>query len=164
MSIRFNADEIFAMSEQIERNGARLYRHAADLAPDKENRRVLLDLAQMEDRHEKTFAGMRRRLSEEERKPVVFDPDSELGLYLEAMANENVFRLSADPLSQLRGQETLKDLLWTAIGVEKDSIAFYTGLKELVPERLGRDWVERIIREEFGHISTLNARLSELGG
>lgn len=160
MGVTFNADEIFEMAEQIERNGARFYRFAADkLAA---ARQVLLDLAAMEDEHEKTFADMRAQLSGREQEPMVFDPDNEARMYLQVVADGHVFDVKADPAERLKGKETAEDILQEAINLEKDSIAFYAGLKECVPPRAGRDKIEGIIREEFGHIATLNEKLSTL--
>jgi rubrerythrin len=44
MSTPFNADEILEMAEQIERNGARFYRRAAEGAVDPRNRQLLSSL------------------------------------------------------------------------------------------------------------------------
>jgi rubrerythrin len=49
-----------------------------------------------------------------------------------------------------------------AIGVERDSIAFYVGLKEAVSRKAGKDKVEDIIKEEMGHIVALNEILQDL--
>ena len=156
----FNADEVFEMAEQIERNGAKFYRAAAEKFP--EVSQVLSDLAAMEDEHEKTFAAMRAELSGIEADPPVFDPDGQAQMYLRVMADEHVFNIKADPLEQLAGQETPEDVLKMAIGLEKDSIAFYVGLKEAVSRRAGKDKVEDIIKEEIGHIATLSQELEAL--
>ena len=160
MGIPFNADEVFEMAEQIERNGAKFYRAAAVKFP--EVRQVLSDLAAMEDEHEKTFAAMRAELSGTEMEPPVFDPDGQAQMYLRAMADEYVFDIKTDPLEQLAGQETPEDVLKMAIGLEKDSIAFYVGLKESVSRKAGKDKVEAIIKEEMGHIVTLSQKLEAL--
>ncbi|GAH47433.1 unnamed protein product [marine sediment metagenome] len=55
MGITFNADEIFEMAEEIERNGAKYYREAAEKASDKKTKQMLLDMAAMEDEHLETF-------------------------------------------------------------------------------------------------------------
>jgi rubrerythrin len=162
MSITFNAFEIFEMAEQIERNGVKFYRKAAKGISDKGTRRMLLDLADMEAEHEKTFAGMRKQLSDEERELRVFDPDNEIALYLQAMADGHVFDLKKDPSSQLTGAESVEDILKLAIEAEKDSIVFYLGLKDFVPARAGKDKVEAIIKEEMGHIAVLNQQLALL--
>ena len=160
MVMPFNADEVFEMAEQIERNGAKFYRAAAKKIP--EVRQVFSDLAAMEDEHEKTFAAMRTELSGTEIKPPVFDPDGQAQMYLRAMADEHVFNIKADPVEQLAGQETPEEVLKMAIGLEKDSIVFYVGLKESVSPRAGKDKVEAIIKEEIGHIATLSQKLGAL--
>ena len=52
-------------------------------------------------------------------------------------------------------------MLRMAIGLEKDSIVFYLGLKELVPERLGKGRLDGIIQEEYGHINSLSAKMAQ---
>ncbi len=63
----FNADEIFEMAEQIEKNGASFYRKSAEAIADTGAKKLLLDLAAMEDEHEKTFADLRKGLSGKEK-------------------------------------------------------------------------------------------------
>ena len=160
MGMPFNADEVFEMAEQMERNGAKFYRTAAEKFP--VVRELLLELAAMEDEHEKTFAEMRVELSGTELEPPVFDPDGQAQTYLRVMVAGRVFDVKTDPAQQLAGQETPQDILNTAISKEKDSIVFYTGLKEAVSRKAGKDKVEAIIREEMGHIATLNEKLQAL--
>jgi len=162
MSIHFNADEVFEMAEQIERNGAKFYRKVAEGTEDVGTRELLLELAAMEDEHEETFASMRAELSAEERTSTVFDPEGEAGMYLNAMADGYVFDMRADPSELLTGKETIAEILRTAIGLEKDSIVFYLGIDEIVPERLGKDKISVIIKEEMGHITTLSKKLASL--
>ena len=153
--IVFNADEIFEMAEQIERNGAKFYRKAAESIADA--RDLLLRLAAMEDEHERTFAAMRSELSEDEKTPLTFDPDNEAALYLQAMADGNVFK--SDPSESLSGNESILDILKTAIGLEKDSIIFYTSMKDVVPKTAGKEKVDAIIKEEIGHVVDLTKQL-----
>jgi rubrerythrin len=160
MVMPFNADEVFEMAEQIEKNGARFYRAAAKKIP--EVSQVFSDLAAMEDEHEKTFAAMRSELSGTEVVPSVFDPDGQAQMYLRVMADEHVVNVKTDPVEQLAGKETPEEVLKMAIGLEKDSIAFYVGLKESVSPRAGKDKVEAIIKEEMGHIATLSQKLEAL--
>ena len=56
MMYDFNADDIFEIAEQLERNGATFYRTAAGAVTDADAKGFLLKLAEMEDAHEKTFA------------------------------------------------------------------------------------------------------------
>jgi len=165
MSIRFNADEIFEMAEQIERNGAKFYRRAAEGATVPKGRQLLLNLAAMEDEHEGIFADMRADMLKQGGMATVdsvFDPEGQAGLYLRAMADGHVFDMRADPSERLTGKETMGDILQTAIGLEKDSIVFYLGMKEMVPERLGKAKIDDIIKEEMSHITDLSKELAAL--
>lgn len=156
----FNADEVFEMAEQIERNGGQFYRAAAKKFPAVS--KVFLDLAAMEDEHLKTFANMRAELSGTELEEPVFDPDGQAQMYLRVMADGHVFDVKAGPVEQLATKNTPEEVLKMAIGVERDSIAFYVGLKEAVSRKAGKDKVEDIIKEEMGHIVILNEKLKDL--
>lgn len=162
MSIQFNADEIFEMAEEIERNGVRFYRRAAENARESRTRERLLELASMEEDHEKIFASLRKESSEQEWAALAYDPEGEVALYLRAMAGGKVFDVKSDPTKRLTGKETMEEILQIAIGLEKDSIVFYLGVKEMVPERLGKDKIGDIIKEEMSHITTLTEELATL--
>jgi len=160
MVMPFNADEVFEMAEQIERNGAKFYRAAAEKFP--EVRQVFSDLAAMEDEHENTFAAMRAELSATEAEPIVFDPDGQAQMYLQVMADEHVFDMKADPSEKLADKKSPEEVLKMALGIERDSIAFYVGLKEAVSRKSGQDKIEGIIKEEMVHITTLNKKMKAL--
>lgn len=159
MSVTFNAIEIFEMAERIERNGVQFYRKAAEGLSDQDLRQTLLDLADMEEEHEETFANMRKEISYKERELITFDPENEMTLYLQAIANGHVFDLTKDPSEQLTGKETVEDIVKLAIEAEKDSVVFYVGLKNFVPAKAGKDKVDEIIKEEMEHIAELSQRL-----
>jgi rubrerythrin len=158
MSKTFNADEIFEIALQIERNGAAFYRRAAEGPFDEKEKEKLLELAEMEVCHEQTFATMR---TEQMNAPISFDPDGEAARYLGVIADGNVFDLCHDPAEGLSGK-TIEEILKIAIDLEKDSIVFYLGLRDLVPENLGKEKVEAIIKEEMGHITLLSDELAAL--
>ncbi len=166
MSYDFSADEIFEMAEQIERNGARFYRKMAENISDKSIRELLLDFAAMEDDHERVFASMRADLSDKEREPRVFDPEDEAALYLRALADLRVFNEKAEdgfvlPEDLSESEKGIK-VFREAIKQEKDSIVFYLGMKGLVPESLGREKIDSIIKEEMKHIRLLSNKLASL--
>lgn len=158
--ITLNADEIFEMAEQIERNGAKFYRTAAERA-DADSGELLLTLAGMEDQHLATFAAMRKELKPADRKSNVYDADDEGALYLRAMADGKVF--AADPSETISSHGSIQEVLRVAIGLEKDSIVFYESMRAVVPQAAGRDKLDAIIREEIGHILDLTKRLETLG-
>jgi len=157
--IRFNADEVFEMAEQIERNGAKFYRKAAVGAGGRGAASMLLELAAMEDDHERTFAAMRAQLKAGEKVETLGDPDAEGPKYLRALVEGKVFNPSDDPSARLTGKESLAQILRTAIGLEKDSIVFYVGMKDMVPSEGGKSRLDEIVAQEIGHIATLSGKL-----
>ena len=161
MSIRFSADEIFEMAEEIERNGAKFYRKAAEGAADNETRRYLLDMAAMEDGHLQTFTEMREQLSDAEREVVTFDPENEAALYLDAMADSHGTEGKKSVTEELTGDESIAEIVKIAIRAENDSVVFYSGLKSLVTDTAGKDKVDKIIAEELSHIASLTNKLRE---
>jgi rubrerythrin len=162
MGITFNADEIFEMAEEIERIGAKYYREAAEIASEKETKQMLLDMAAMEDGHLETFQEMRKELSGREKEPMVFDPDNQAAMYLQAMADARGMEGRISPTKKLTGNETIKEILDIAVNSENESVVFYLTLKDLVSVRAGRDKVEAIIMEELSHITTLLKKLKAL--
>ena len=162
MSITFNADEIFEMAEQIERNGAKFYREAAEKASDTATKTMLQDLAAMEDGHEKTFRQMRRDLSKEDKESNVYDPDNEVAQYLKTMADFHGTEGKASATDKLTGSESMPEILRIALQAEKNSIAFYVGIKDLVTSRSSKEKVQAIIIEEMAHVSTIGGKLQTL--
>ena len=153
MGLDFNANEIFEIAEQIERNGGVFYRKAAE-SVEGEEKEFLLGLAKMEDDHEVTFAALRKELTDKEKASTTFDPEDEAALYLKALADTRVFfEKELNPTNMI-------DILKAAVLAEKDSIIFYLGMKELVPEKYGKDKIDDIIKEEMAHIKLLSTRLA----
>ena len=156
MMYDFSADDVFKMAEQMERNGADFYRRAAAKVSQVEIQALLLDLAGMEDHHLETFAVLRRSLTPTKNQPTVFDPRDESALYLKALVDTRVFFKKKIDL------DSLKEIFKAAIEAEKDSIVFYLGMREIVPDKLGKERIDAILKEEMGHIRLLSKQLAAL--
>lgn len=159
MSIFFRGQEILEMARQIERNGARFYRHAAQGINEAGVRDLLLSLADMEDEHERLFAAMKGSLLAEAEGTPSDEVLGEEAQYLRAWADGHVFDVHSDPLEALTGLETIGDILKIAMGMEKESIVFYLGFKDAVPSQVDRNQVDTIIKEEMKHLASLGTRL-----
>ena len=92
-------------------------------------------------------------MSGSEKASTAFDPLDESVLYLRALADTKVF------FEKTIDSSSLKAVLKEAIGAEKDSILFYVGMKELVPEIHGKSKIDGIIKEEMQHIHLLSKEL-----
>jgi rubrerythrin len=153
MMYDFNADDIFEIAEQLEQNGARFYRTAAQAMNDEKARDLLLKLAAMEDDHKALFTQMRSQLTTSEKKPTVFDPEGDAVQYLRALADTRVF------FDKQIDTSSMKAILKDAITAEKDSIVFYLGMRDAVPDDAGRSRLDDVIKEEMGHIRLLSKEL-----
>lgn len=161
MAYNFNAAEAFEMAIQIEKNGAAFYRKAAALQKNDEDKKFLEAIAKMEDRHQGGFEEMKTALAETEKNRTVFDPNEELSLYLKAMADAHAGEGNPDVAEQLTGDESMAQIIKTAIDLEKESILFYIGLKDMVPPKLGREKIDEIIQEEQKHVAQLTSFLKK---
>lgn len=161
MGISFNADEIFEMAVEIERNGAKFYRKAAENAANGKIKKTLLKFASMEDAHEITFAAMRDQ-QQQESSDVVYDPDGVAESYLQAIADSRGWEGKAAPDEELTGDESMGEVITSALRAEKESVAFYAGLKEIVATEKGKAQVDAIIREEMAHVAQLTNMLADL--
>ena len=162
MGITFNANEVFEMAEEIERQGAKFYSEASKKAADDKMKEFFLELSAMEASHLKIFADMRKELSEAEKAETTYDPENEAAMYLKTMADAKGWEGRISPTEELTGNESMKEVIEIALNSEKESVVFYYGLKSMVPEKAGRDKIEQIIMEELTHIRTLLEYLKDL--
>ena len=162
MAIKFNIDEVLKMAVRIEQGGAAFYTRAAGLKKDAASADFLKKLAAVEKQHQAAFEAMRAELTDDEKEATAYDPWGEAELYLEAMADTHGGEGDPKAAAKLTGRESLADILTTAIGMEKDSILFYVGIKELVPAHLGGKKIDKVIKEEWGHVAILQRHLKEL--
>jgi len=163
MTVNFTALEIFEIAQQIERNGAKFYRDAATVCADKSMQRFFLQLAEMEDNHEKIFVEMRKNLENESGDTKLFDPNNEIVYYLRAIAKSAGWEGKASPHAEFAGYEMPVKVIKRAIEAEKASIDYYLGLKEFVFSPAGRNKVDEIIKEEMSHVVALQKQLEQLG-
>jgi rubrerythrin len=160
MSTAFNAEEILEMACQIERNGARYYRKAAELSQASDAKDMLIDFADMEDDHEKVFAKMKSKVQATPIPPEDLTPEALR--YLHIIADKHVVPKQKRPEDDLSSDASLRDILSVAMDMENNSIMFYLGLMEAMPEEWGQKNVKAIIREEMRHVALISDKISDL--
>ena len=156
MMYDFNANDILKMAEQMERNGEKFYRTAADSLDDQDKKDLLNRLADMEVQHEKIFKALRAELTEKEKATTVFDPQGEAAQYLKALVDTKVFFEKEMDVS------SMEKIFKAALEAEKDTIVFYLGIKDAVPQNLGQNRLDSIIKEEMGHVQLISRELIRL--
>ena len=144
MTVALNAFEVFEIAEQIERNGAKFYRKAAELFNEPDICNMFLELADWETKHEQILNDMGKQLSKPNKKSSFFGPEKKL-LDPKLMACLTVFGAGSEPVHQLRNVENTSEVLKRAIEKEKESIAFYKGLKDFAPARDDKNKIDDII-------------------
>jgi len=162
MSFDLNADEVFQIGVQIETNGQRFYETVAKNTSDPSVQKLLLDLSKWESQHIEVFKKLRERLPDSAKRGDLFDPNQELHLYLKAMADSHVFIRNQDIQKLASTCKTPIEALGLAVTFEKDSVIFYTTMKKLVPEHLGKGEMDTLIDEEISHIFILTQKKKEL--
>ncbi|MHC4147642.1 MAG: ferritin-like domain-containing protein [Planctomycetota bacterium] len=145
MPVTISVFDVFEIAEQIERNGAKFYRRAAEISDDPD---------------ERIFAHMKKQLPEPNEESGTLGhqdtlPDPKV------MAGLAVFGLRSDPAPELDDRQSAETIVRRALEKEKDSIVFYEGLKDFVPAGADRDKIDDIIREEMRHIRILYGSLNQ---
>jgi rubrerythrin len=154
------ADDVFAMAVRIEENGNAFYAGAAEITENPEVKKLFEDLALMEASHIKVFRSLRSQLPDTASE-AVWDPEGLAESYLEASADSHVFTMEA-ATDRLKSVKTPVEALDMALLFEKDSLAFFLGMKEILPDATGRDEIEKLIRSEMLHIRMLSGAKKQL--
>jgi rubrerythrin len=155
VDVELTAQEVLDIADKIERNGARFYRKAAVLCDHAETSRLFVKLAQWEARHVEIFRRMKEELAKQSRDVDRVSLEQRNGADAAVLAGLAVFGIRPDPADELTGRETRADIVRTAIEKEKDSIVYYTGLKDFVPRDADKETVGNIIGEEMKHVRIL---------
>jgi rubrerythrin len=159
VNVTLNVLEVLDIAGQIEQNGARYYQRAAEIFVETDVSKIFSELADWELRHKQIFAGMRKQYSELNPDTKVSESDNGLP-EAKVMAGLAVFGIRSNPYDELGGKETISVVIKRAIENEKDSIVFYSGLKDFACDKSAKSKIDEIITEELRHIRILN-KLSE---
>ena len=152
--------EVLDIAQQIERNGVAFYEKAIELFDKPTPRVIFHTLAQRELEHEKIFAEMKEGLIG---RGIGAVDETEAGgsLSSKSMAGLAVFGISRNPAEQLTGKETVAEIIRLAIENEKNSVVFYTGLKDFVADEVSERTIAGIMREEMRHVRMLSESLKQ---
>ena len=152
MGIFFSGSELVNIAIGIERSGAAFYDALVKSTRNEASRVIYEYLAVEEKKHIEIFRNMLGSLA------YYTPPETyteEYDRYLKALIDSAVFRddQAAREMAQKVSSET--EAIRIAISAEKDSILFYSNLRELV-RRSDREAVDKIIEEERSHLRQLS--------
>ena len=150
----FSLKDIIDIAVQIERNGERVYRNAADKIEIPSLRSLLQRLADDETQHAKWFEALTDKVS----GTGEFPEQEKMGrALLQNAIGAQSFTLEDADFSSMK---KIEDLLKLAIEFEKDTALFYRMLQPLVEDQKTLEQLQAIIREEETHAKRLEKMLS----
>ncbi|MBD3346645.1 MAG: hypothetical protein GF401_16440 [Chitinivibrionales bacterium] len=158
----FSADDVLGRAIEVENKACAFYRSAAENVENEEMQGLFGYLSDMEKEHSRIFRELREGLSEDEKKVQPLDPGNEMFYYLEGMQDLHAWESKIAERFGIKTPENAKDILQIALNAEKETVYFYTFLKDYVPEGQGRTKVETIIREEMRHAGILQKNLKAM--
>jgi rubrerythrin len=151
----FSLKDIVDIAVQIERNGERVYRRAAEKIKNPSLCSLLQRLADEETQHAKWFEALIDKV------PGTGDfPEQEkMGrVLLQNAVGTQSFTLEGADFSSM---EKIEDLLKLAIEFEKDTVLFYGMLQPLIEDQKTLEQLHVIIQEEENHAQRLKEMLPD---
>jgi rubrerythrin len=152
MGVFFSGRELIDIAIGIERNGAAFYHSLAQSTSNEIAKVVYEYLAGEELKHIQVFQSMLSSVADY-RPPETYT--EEYDLYLRALVDSRVFtddQIAYDMAQRVAGDA---EAIQIALGAEKDSILFYSEMREFV-RRSDRELITKIIEEERSHLRQLS--------
>lgn len=149
----FSLKDIIDIAVQIEKNGERVYRNAAENITDPSLRSILKWLADEEARHIRWFEALQAEVPDDGNYPE----QEKMGrdLLQDAVGVQSFALRDADFSSMGK----IEDLLALAIEFENDTVLFYKMLQPLIEDQKILDQLHVVIQEEENHARRLEAFL-----
>jgi rubrerythrin len=147
----FTGADALDMAIQIERRGIDFYHKAATASNDDNVREVFDLLRGEEEKHAHIFREMKERY-EDFNIPESYP--GETSSYLDSFTKGEVFSEDSGPSEIGEKIGNPIQAVEFAMGIERNSILFYSGLKRVI-RKSERDVIEEVITEEHGHIRKL---------
>lgn len=147
----FRASELIDMAVEIEHEGADFYETCARNSSEESVRKVFNSLVGQEHEHARVFESMKEGL-EDYTLPESYPGENRS--YLRGFVQDKVFSSAGEATEKAEKTEDPLQAVDMALGFEKSSILFYSGMKQLV-RASEHDAIDRIINEEHNHIRRL---------
>ncbi|MCP4200055.1 MAG: ferritin family protein [Proteobacteria bacterium] len=160
MKMELNPEEILEVACQIERNGAAFYRSAAERVKDPASKKLLLELADFEDKHISFFDDMRADAGVLSK--LFGGADNEASKYLQALAGGHIFSEAENPTARIKDDMSPQEIFKVAIELEISAVVFYQGIREVLTEDRQKSKLDALIHEEMRHVTILSNGLSDI--
>jgi rubrerythrin len=152
MSKKFSGQEIVEIAIRIEKNGEKLYHTLAEQTDIMTVKNAFTALANEENKHIASFDRIREIIGR-------FEPNEaypgEYSLYLQALADENVFSKKDIFMDLANKVVTVTEALDLAVMFEKETLIFLHGVQDSL-EQGDRPVLNELIMQEKEHIQKLS--------
>ena len=152
MAITFSGSELINIAIGIEQRGIAFYDIMAKSTESAGVRDIFQYLTDMERTHIDIFEGM---LGKSDKYQIPETYAEEYSGYLQALVDNAVFTDDAITSEMATRASSDIEALELAIRAEKDSILFYYGMKEVLPQP-AQSMVDKIIGEEKSHLREIS--------
>jgi rubrerythrin len=146
-----SGSEVVELGIQIEKNGRDFYNTLAQQATDPKAQEVFKFLSREEEKHIKVFEGILGKTQRFE--PQGLDAEDYYS-YLTTLAGEYIFTRKDKGIEPAHLIKNDLDAIEKAVGFEKESIIFYSGIKMIVHD-YDQGIVETLIIQEEHHLRQL---------
>jgi rubrerythrin len=157
MATFFTAGEVARAAVEIERRGQSFYKRIAEQAQNDEARKFFAYFAGEEAKHEQLFEELADRLGPVELP--AWSTVEEYAQYLGALLDSHALFDGGVAEYRMANADDLQTAVRMAMSFEKDTILFFTEMRDLVPET-ERPFVQECIEEERTHLRQLRSMLS----
>lgn len=153
MQIQLNVTDVFNAAILLEKRAAEFYQANAELFA-AERALLLTDLAKMELGHARQFEGFLAKLPDQLERAA--DPkDPEAISYLNAFTSDRIITRE----TEIDKRDSFEQILEKAMLMEKQSVFFYTGIKNIVASQIDAARIDLLINEELAHFRMLHDAL-----
>lgn len=153
-------EDLVDLAFQMETNGAAYYAKAAARSTDPEIRKLFTNLQRTEEMHVRLWAEVKAKLGTS--GPVDREADEAVSEYLRAWLSGNVYDRATEEVVAIAESGSVPEVFRVAIGLEKETIAFYTGLRALVADDRVLERLDGMVKEELRHVAELSRVLRDL--
>lgn len=147
----FRASELLDMAVGVERSGETFYEACAEAADDDRLKKFFSFMVDQERKHAKIFLDMKEG-HEDYDLPESYP--GEARSFVRSFVRDEVFATPEEARRRAREIDAPLGAVDMALQFERESIAFYSGMKQLV-RRSDHETIEQVIGEEHDHVRRL---------
>lgn len=156
MNLQLDSLDVVKAAILLEEKGEKFYREAARTA-EAPAQKLLIQLAEMEKMHASRFAEIAESLA---KSSEVFNQEEQADelAFLDSLTNDRIIKEDCN----ITAADGLETIFHKAMQLEKNSVFFYTALKDSLLKNMSNAAIDALIAEEVKHYRMLNQALNEL--